>query len=260
LNTTRTRTPAPALTGFAVSLLRASGLDEDKSTAVAETLVEGDLLGHDTHGTALLAPYLAELEKGAMKKVGEPRIINQRAAVQLWDGERLPGPWLTRRAIDTCISMARSHGMGAVTIRRSHHIAALAAYLMRATSQGFVIELYCSDPNSASVAPFGGRDPVFTPNPMAFGIPTSTDPILIDISAAITTNGMSARLAREGRRFPGPWLIDADGRATDDPAFGIPGSGGAIQLLGGLDTGHKGFGLTLLVEALTGGLGAHGRR
>ena len=46
------------LTTFALQLLQAAGLPPDKAQAVAEVLVEGDLLGHTTHGLALLAPLL----------------------------------------------------------------------------------------------------------------------------------------------------------------------------------------------------------
>jgi L-lactate dehydrogenase len=64
----------------------------------------------------------------------------------------------------------------------------------------------------------------------------------------------------EGGRLPGPWLVDADGRATDDPAVLFGGARrGAILPLGGLELGHKGFALALLVEALTSGLAGHGR-
>jgi len=70
-----TRYSASALTVFAAALLARAGLDDEKARVVAETLVEGDLLGHNTHGLALLAGYLADLEKGAMTKTGEPRII-----------------------------------------------------------------------------------------------------------------------------------------------------------------------------------------
>jgi L-lactate dehydrogenase len=253
------RYSAAALTTAAVSLLKAAGTDAAKAQAVAEILVEGDLMGHDTHGLALLGPYLGELESGSMLKAGQPDVLNSRPAAAAWDGKRLPGPWLVLKAMDECAKMARTYGTGSITIRRSHHIAALTAYLKRATDQGLVMLLYCSDRNSASVAPHGGLDPVFTPNPMAFGIPTGGAPILVDVSCSITTNGMSNRLAKEGSRFPHKWLIDDQGNATDDPKYGIAGGGGSIQLLGGMEVGHKGFGLTLLVEALTGGLAAHGR-
>ena len=253
------RFKADVLMHFAQDLLQKTGLDADKSNAVAEILVEGDLMGHDTHGLNLLGPYLNELMNNTMGKTGGPEVMNRRPAAQLWDGKRLPGPWLVLEAIDACAEMAKTYGSGSVSIRRSHHIAALTAYLKRATDQGLMMLLYCSDANSCSVAPHGGREPVFTPNPMAFGIPTGGAPILVDVSCSITTNGMSGRLVKEGKRFPAKWLLDDKGEPTDDPKYATPGGGGTIQLLGGMDVGHKGYGLTLLVEALTGGLAAFGR-
>jgi L-lactate dehydrogenase len=53
--------------------------------------------------------------------------------------------------------------------------------------------------------------------------------------------------------------VDADGRAADDPAVLFADRPGAVLPLGGLDLGHKGFALALLVEALTSGLAGHGR-
>ncbi len=133
------RYSAEALRSTAAALLAAAGMDTDMARDVAAVLVEGDLLGHDTHGLALLAPYLAELDAGSMRKAGSYSVLNERAAAALWDGERLPGPWLTLRAIDDAIARARHCGTGTIVIRRSHHIACLAAYLTRATEQGFVL-------------------------------------------------------------------------------------------------------------------------
>jgi L-lactate dehydrogenase len=163
------------------------------------------------------------------------------------------------RAADVAIERARTYGTATVVIRRSHHIACLAAYLLRATEQGFVLLVASSDANSASVAPFGGTRAVFTPDPLAIGFPTAGDPVLVDISASITTNGMSARLRKAGQRFAHPWLLDADGHPTDDPAALYAEPPGTILPLGGLEAGHKGYGLALLVEALTGGLAGFGR-
>jgi LDH2 family malate/lactate/ureidoglycolate dehydrogenase len=153
----------------------------------------------------------------------------------------------------------RHNGTGTVVIRRSHHIACLAAYLKRATDQGLLMVLTCSDPNAASVAPFGGLDPVFTPNPIAAGIPSSGTPVLIDISTSATTNGLTGRLHKEGGRLPAPWVVDGHGRPSDDPGVLFKEPKGTILPLGGMDSGHKGYGLSLLVEALTGGLAGHGR-
>ena len=111
----------------------------------------------------------------------------------------------------------------------------------------------------AGVAPFGGRKAVYTPDPFADGIPTDGDPILIDISACITTNGLANRMKREGKRFPGVWALDAAGTPTDDPAAFLADPPGTLLPTGGTDHGHKGYGLALMVEALTQGLGGFGR-
>jgi L-lactate dehydrogenase len=62
-----------------------------------------------------------------------------------------------------------------------------------------------------------------------------------------------------GRQLPGAWLIDAEGNPTADPAVLFNEPKGALLPLGGLDAGHKGFALALLIEALTAGLAGHGR-
>jgi L-lactate dehydrogenase len=250
---------ADALKAFAHALLARAGVRDDMARDVAAILVDGDLLGHTTHGLALLAPYLAEIDKGTMAKAGEPRVVNSRPAAQMWDGGRLPGPWLTLRAFDAAAAMALTCGTGTVVIRRSHHIGCLAAYLKRMTDRGLMALLTCSDPAMKSVAPFGAVSPVFTPNPLAAGIPTSGDPILLDISASYTTNGLTGRLHNAKQMLPHPWIQDAHGNPTRDPAvlFGEPK--GTLLPLGGLDAGHKGYALALLIEAATGGLAGHGR-
>jgi L-lactate dehydrogenase len=176
-----------------------------------------------------------------------------------WDGQRLPGPWLVLQAIELAKQRARTQGTCTVVIRRSHHIACLAAYHQRVTDQGFLMMLHCSDPNAASIAPFGGLDPVFTPNPMSVGIPTSGLPVLIDVSTSSTTNGMTNRLHKEGGLLPAEWVMDGHGQPSRDPAVLFNEPKGTILPLGGMDSGHKGYGLSWMVEALTGGLSGHGR-
>ncbi|MCM2297658.1 Ldh family oxidoreductase [Rhodoferax sp.] len=253
------RYASAALTRFAVELLQTVGMDAVLAEAVAQTLVEGDLMGHDTHGLALLAPYVKEIEKGTMALTGAPEVLSDHGASLLWDGRRLPGPWLVLNGIDALVPRARQYGSATLVIRRSHHIACLATYLLRATEAGFMLLLASSDPAVQSVAPHGGTRAVFTPNPIAAGIPTSTTPFLIDISSSITTNGMSARLHKAGRQFDEACMLDAEGHPSRDPGVLATNPPGTIMPLGGLSSGHKGFGLALLVEALTGGLAGHGR-
>jgi L-lactate dehydrogenase len=250
---------AAALQQFAQLLLRSKGMPANRAADVAEILVEGDLLGHDTHGLQLLPTYLAEIEAGAMTLTGEPLVLADQGAVLAWDGRRLPGPWLTLRAIEEASRRARTYGVGIVNIRRSHHIAALAPYAMRVAEDGLVLLLLTSAPAAKSVAPFGGTRGLFSPSPIGVGIPTGDQPMMVDVSTSITTNGLTGRLAREGRKLPAAWLIDEQGVPTDDPAVLVPPRAGTILPLGGVDAGHKGYGLSLMVEALTAGLAGQGR-
>jgi LDH2 family malate/lactate/ureidoglycolate dehydrogenase len=253
------RYPASTLVDFGAALLTRAGLEHDKARTVAEILVEGDLLGHTTHGLALLALYLGEIEQGNMTKDGEPRVLADVPAAVTWNGRRLPGPWLVVRALELAVARAKQYGTCTVVIRRSHHIACLAAYLKRVTDQGLMVLLSCSDPCISSVAPHGGRREVFTPNPIAAAWPTDGDPVMLDVSMSIATNGLTRRLHAEGRLMPGLWALDSRGEPSADPAVLFADPPGVLLPIGGLDHGHKGYALGLLVEALTGGLAGHGR-
>jgi LDH2 family malate/lactate/ureidoglycolate dehydrogenase len=253
------RYAADDLVSLARHLFAAVGLDPDKAEATARLLVAADLMGHTTHGLQLAGAYLDAARAGTMALTGEPVTIAETPATATWDGRYLPGLWLTDRAVAAALAKARAVGLGAVAVRRSHHIGCLAVFLERATDAGMMAIIASSDPSVASVTPFGGRRAVMTPNPVAIGIPTDEAPILIDISASITTNGLSARLAAEGRRAPGDWFVDAEGRPTDDPAVLNADPPGVILPIGGLDHGHKGYGLGLSIEALTQGLSGFGR-
>ncbi|MGI9491107.1 MAG: Ldh family oxidoreductase [Geminicoccaceae bacterium] len=250
---------AADLISFATALFNAAGLSGDRARTVGTLLVEADLLGHNTHGLQLAGTYLDAATKGTMSVTGDPDVLADRGAVVTWDGRRLPGVWLTAAALDLGIERAKTYGSATVVVRRSHHIACLAAYLQKATEQGCMAIIASSDPSEHSVAPFGGRRSLFTPDPIAIGIPTDADPILVDISASITTNGMTARLKKAGERFPGRWVMDADGNPSDDPSVVLADPPGTILPIGGIEYGHKGYGLALMIEALTQGLGGYGR-
>jgi L-lactate dehydrogenase len=253
----RQRFAHPALIGLATALSTAAGLEPAKAEVVAEVLVEADLLGHVTHGLALLPRYLGDMQSGGMTLAGAPEVIRDRGAAIAWRGRRLPGPWLVREALDLALDRAATYGTASVAIGDSYHIACLAAYLTRATDRGCMVTISTSAPASSTVAPFGGRRGVLAPDPVAVGIPTDGDPILIDISASITTNNMAATMVREGRLYPHPWLLDAEGQPTNDPR--VLEQGGTLLPAGGLDHGQKGYGWALLTEALTQGLSGYGR-
>ncbi len=247
------------LLAFATALGTALGLAEDRAETHARMLLEADLMGHSTHGLAIHARYLRDLQRGRVVASGEPEIVSDRGAALVWDGNLLPGTWLMTRAIEeACVRLAK-YPMVAVCVKRSGHIGSLASYLTRATERGYVITIMKSDPARMTTVPFGGIEPRLSTNPMAFGIPTDGDPILVDISASTTAIGSVRRHQLEGTQLPGPWLLDSDGVPSDQPAALFSDPPGSLLPLGGIDLGYKGYGLALVIEALTAALSGFGR-
>ena len=251
------RVPVDDLKAFARRLFEAAGLERDKAEATVDGLVEADMIGHATHGLALAPRYLKQLVDGKMTREGSYEVVSDRGACVVWRGRMLPGLWLVREALRLGTDRARTYGVCTIVIGESQHNGALAAVLREPAEAGFIAQISCSSPAVATVAPHGGTKGLFTPNPIAMGIPTSGDPILIDISSTITTSNMSMAMATAGETYEHDWLLDADGRPSNDPAV-VP-QGGSLMLLGGMEKGHKGFGMALMVEALSQGLSGIGR-
>jgi len=250
-----------ALEAFAAALYRAAGMDEPKAASVARLQVLTDAMGRRTHGLAMAPLYLAEIAKGGMLASGEPRIVNDNGHVAVWDGRYLPGLWLVEQAIHAALPRASKTGIAAVAIRRSHHIGCLAALVKQAADHGYIALIANSDPAGQRVAPYGGTEALFTPNPFAVGYPGAGHPVLVDICASITTTSMTRQKVAAGEQFEHPWLLDAEGRPTRDPAvLEHAQPRGSLQLMGGTEYGHKGFGLALMIEALSQGLSGHGRK
>jgi LDH2 family malate/lactate/ureidoglycolate dehydrogenase len=130
---------ARTLTDFAKAALIKAGLPKEPAASVARGLVEADLLGHTTHGLALLSDYVEELTEGRMEKSGRPETVQERGAVATWDARRLPGIWTTELAIEASVERARRLGLGAIALKRSHHIACLAAFLEVPARQGIAV-------------------------------------------------------------------------------------------------------------------------
>lgn len=244
-------------------------MDADKAASVGRLLIQTDAMGRRTHGLAMAPLYLADIEKGkkhgldnsGMRITGEPLVIKDNGTSAVWDGRYLPGLWLMERAITEAIPLAKANGIRAVAIKQSHHIGCLAALTKIAADQGLMALIANSDPAGARVAPYGGTEALMTPNPLAMGYPTTSSPVLVDICASITTTSMTRQKFANNELFEHEWLLDANGKPTRDPAvLENTTPRGSLQLMGGTEYGHKGFGLSLINEALSQGLTGYGRK
>jgi LDH2 family malate/lactate/ureidoglycolate dehydrogenase len=178
----------------------------------------------------------------------------------VWDGRYLPGLWLMQRALSTGFERIAECGVFTFAMRKSHHIGCLAALAKQATDRGYYAMIASSGPHTKLVAPFGGKQGLFSPNPFAFGFPASKFPVLVDTCASITTVSMTRQKAARGEQFDHAWLLDSQGQPTRDPrVMERSEEKGSLMLLGGQESGHKGFGLALMIEALTQGLSGFGR-
>lgn len=247
------------LKAFAQNLLARGGLDPSIADVVAEFLVRTDELGVTTHGLSMIPYYLPELKSGNMAASGRHEVVRDNKVTMVWDGNYLPGHWLMSQAIDTCMERADTFGMAGMAIRRSHHIGCLSTLTSIAATQGYVCYIATSDPSGKWVAPYGGTEPLLTPNPWAVGYPGDGHPVLIDTCASITTVSKVREHVNNGTMFEHEWMLDAEGRATTDPNVVNANPMGSILPVGGMDHGHKGYAMGLMIEMLTQALAGHGR-
>ena len=211
----------------------AAGLPEQRARRMAEILVEADMMGRSTHGIEHLDWYLTDLVNETMNKTSDPTVVADRGAAVTWDGHYLPGTWLVTEAMELAVTRCRDHPVVTVVIRDSHHVGFHAAYLRRATERGLVMLLLDTNPNFGAVAPYGGRQAVFSPTPVSFGFPTAGDPVLVDFALSSTSLTATERAGRLGERLPHAWLLDHEGNPSDDPQALLGEPRGSILPLGG---------------------------
>lgn len=245
------------LTGFVAALFEHRGVPETRAKVLARGFLEADLLGFDTHGLARVPANLTWLEQNLTRANGAPLVVSERTAVACWDAGCLPGPWVMHLAVQHAMSRAVAAGGFTLTLRHCQHVACLAAALVPVIEASLVGLVMVSSPDEAYVSPFGGSGRLFSNNPIAFAAPTSREPLLFDISMAITAGGRVARARKEGVRLPEAALKSAGGQVSDDPE--VFAAGGTVMPIGGTGHGHKGHALTLMTEVLSQALSGHGR-
>jgi len=237
---TDTSVAAAKLTGFAAACLEKLGLAASDARLVAETLVESNLRGVDSHGVVRLPHYAARLRNGTVNP--RPKISVQRtgASTAVVEGDRGMGQLVAVRAMQEAVSLAKESGVGAVGARNSSHCGACAYFVELAAREGMVgIALTHTD---SIMVPPGMKRIFLGSNPIAFGAPAADGPpLVIDMSTTHAAWGKVIVAREEGKSIPPDWGVDAEGRPTTDPnkVVGLAPSGA-----------HKGYALTLMVEVL----------
>ncbi len=232
------------LIDFVTAAVRALGGDEHQGRAFARALVWSDTVGRSDHGLWRLATYLRRLQAGLIRCPCRPCTLADLGAVVLVDGDAGFGQFVAKHAMQMAIGRARRHGIGVSLVRNSNHLGAAGYFAAQAAEQG-MLGLALSN-SVAKVAPFGGRRPLFGTNPLAFACPRDgRPPLLVDMATSAVSGAAVIRLLQRGESLPAGVAVGADGReVTTAEGF----AGGALLPFGG----HKGAGIALLVELLTG--------
>lgn len=226
----------------------------DVADDVAQILVASDLRGIASHGTARLPQYVKLIEAGVVDAAGRPSKHRGRPGLARWDGHNGWGHHAGRVAMDDAIERAMTLGIAASVVHHTNHYGIAGWYAMRAAEGGLIgISLTNTSP---LVAPTRARIPMLGTNPIAVAAPAGRfGMVVLDMATSTIPRGRIEVAARRGEPLLAGWAIGPDGAPALTPDDALAG---ALQPLGGAEEtgGYKGYGLSLIVEVLTGILGS----
>ncbi|MCB0105414.1 MAG: Ldh family oxidoreductase [Caldilineaceae bacterium] len=240
------------LRDFGYALFEAAGVPADQARTATDHLVEANLMGHDSHGMLHAAGYIRGLQSGAIQPVGNQQILRETPVSAVIDANRSFGIVLTYEAMRMAVAKAKEHTLGAVAVHRSSHIGRLGAFPPLAAAED-CIGILMLNGGGRFVAPFGGTERKLPPNPIAISVPTLNGPaMMLDITTSMVAGGKVLVAGSKGQPLPADWMIDLDGNPVTDPSRFRSNDVAMLPLGGAL--GYKGYGLSMMIDAIAGGL------
>lgn len=240
------RTIAPQeLESYLTELFAAAGMGREDAAFSASCMVKTNLWGVDSHGVLRMPIYLQRVVAKVINP--DPQIApvkDMPGPMALLDGDAGIGYVVGRKGMDLAIEKARKYGIGMVLVRNSNHYGAAALYARQAVEAGMIgISTTNVIPN---IGMKGNAKPSTGNNPIAMAAPLTEEfPFVLDISLSAVAGGKLLLAAKKGEKIPRDWAVTKEGEETDDPTLGFAG----FLLPVGL---HKGFGLSLFVDLITG--------
>jgi LDH2 family malate/lactate/ureidoglycolate dehydrogenase len=232
------------LEGFVAGLFAETGMPEEDAAFSARALVDTNLWGIDSHGVLRVPLYVKRLRTGAINPRPNIKVDKGSMGLEVINGDDGMGFVVGREAMNRAIDLAQQFNIGMVGAVRSNHFGAAAIYARMATAKG-LIAMVMTNVMPNIVAP-GGSKPITGNNPLAFGVPTFGEfPFILDISLSSVAGGKLLLASKKKEKIPLDWATDREGRPTDDPDEAFAGF---LLPVGG----HKGLGLSYLVDILSG--------
>lgn len=240
--------PADKLRQVSQTVLEALGTPADLATIVGHSLVEANLMGHDSHGVIRLPSYADLVRTGQIKPAERSQISRQFRASSQIDGGWGWGQPAAVQAVHHAIDLAQQFGIAAVTITRCNHVGRLGEYVELIARAGLIGMALCNI--GPAVAPFGGRKRLLGTNPMAYAVPRAkgANPVLVDFATAGTAEGKLQVARAKGEKVSPGLILDKHGLPSQDPEAFY--DDGVLLPFGG----HKGYGLSVMIDLLGGAL------
>jgi (2R)-3-sulfolactate dehydrogenase (NADP+) len=237
-------TPDAALTLVRETLVR-SNTSDTNAGHVADALVAAELVGQSGHGLRRVPSYAGQALSGKVDGHANPTLGRTRPGVISIDaanGFAYPAIALAEEALPPIV---RDQGVAVAGIRRSHHAGVTGLVVERLAEQGLVALMLVNSP--PAMAPWGGTTALLGTNPVAFAVPTASEPIVIDLSLSEVARGKVMAAKQKGEPIPEGWAFDSEGNPTTDPDAALSGTMAPAG-------GAKGAVLALMVELLAAGL------
>ena len=225
-------------------ILIASGADRKEVEIVSQILVWCDFIGRDNQGVLRLPILTQRIEKGVISTPCHYEVQQNSSSAALIDGKQGMGHYLAHQGMEQAIEIARETGIGFVGIRDSNFFGAGAYYVEQAASAG-MIGIAASN-SFPKVAAFQGVSSVLGTNPFAFSAPRENGHnLLLDMATSASAGSTIRQCIENNEELPSGIAIDKLGNSIKNPK---DVENGTILPFGGA----KGYGLSLMVEILSG--------
>lgn len=249
---------ATQITDISCRLLEGAGVSHAEALVVATELCDANLVGHDSHGIMRVMQYVQMIEEGFVKPGSPFEVIQESLVGAVIDGHFNFGQVTTSKALDLALSVARKAGTATIFIRNCNHVGRLGSYTHRAARLGMVAMMGVNAPGPGGVAPFGGMERRLGTNPICIAAPAADDALVLDMTTSATAEGKLRVAHQKGELVPEGMLINGRGEPSVNPGDYYNKPYGSILPLGGAQLGHKGFGLSVMIDVVCGMLSGSG--
>jgi LDH2 family malate/lactate/ureidoglycolate dehydrogenase len=236
--------PVAVLREFSIQSFHRSGLSQEHAEWISDTLIQSELRGIASHGIVRLPFYCRRLLEKGSNPHPKITVVSEKPSMMLIDGDNGLGQIVSIMAMERVIERARNQGVCFAGVRNSCHFGMTAYYPMMALRSDMIGMAGCN--TSTVMAPWGGGKSAIGNNPLAITVPTNKPyPLVLDMAMSVVAGGKIRLEAVKGTKIPLGWILDEQGRPTDNPADMFPN--GTL-----LPMGYKGFGLAIMIEILSG--------